>query len=169
MNTTKGFIITLALTLIASAGAGAQTLTSIDGASVDIANQRGKVVVLAVGAAWLPLSSKQADYTNMLAKKYAGKNVAFYFIATDSAASGSKNFTSADGIRKFATTNKLTMPVLRDSDGSATMRKYDVDQVPSFVILDKNGVRSGEPIGGIDSSGRYDITVPLSKAIDRLL
>jgi len=152
-----------------SAAASAQALPSLDGASVDVSNQKGKVVVLAVGAAWLPLSAKQADYTNALAKKYAGRNVAFYFVATDSANAGSKNFTSIDGIRKFVAANKLTIPVLRDADGAATMHKYEIDQVPSFVILDKNGARAGEPIGGVDSSGKYDLTIPLSKAIDRLL
>ena len=169
MRTLKGLILTLAFTVVLSAAAASQTLVSLDGASVDLSNQKGKVVVLAVGAAWLPLSAKQADYTNALAKKYAGQNVAFFFIATDSGNSGSKNFTSPDGIRKFATTNKLSMPVLRDADGLATMRKFSIDQVPSFVILDKNGAQSGDAIGGIDSTGRYDITIPLSKAIDRLL
>ena len=126
-------------------------------------------VVLAVGAAWLPLSSKQADYTNALAKKYAGRNVAFYFVATDSANSGSKNFTSTDDIRKFVATNKLGMTILRDPEGTVTRHKYDIDQFPSFVILDKTGAQSGESIGGVDSTGKYDLTVPLSKAIDRLL
>jgi hypothetical protein len=169
MRTLKGFIIGLALTAAFSAAASAQVLRSLDGSSVDVANQRGKVVVLAVGSAWLPLSAKQADYTNALAKKYAGRNVVFYFVATDSANSGSKNFTSVDGIRKFSTMNKLAVPVLLDPDGVGTMRKYEIDQVPSFVILDTNGARAAPPIGGIDSTGRYDITVPLSKAIDRLL
>ena len=169
MRTLKGFILTSALTLVLSAAASAQMLTSLDGASVDIANQKGKVVVLAVGAAWLPLSAKQADYTNALAKKYAGRNVIFYFVATDSANGSSKNFMSTDGIRKFAATNKLTVTVLRDADGSATMRKYSIDQVPSFVILDKTGAMAGDAIGGVDSSGKYDLTIPLSKAIDRLL
>jgi thiol-disulfide isomerase/thioredoxin len=169
MRTFRSFILTLALTLMVSAAASSQTLTSLDGSSVDIGNQRGKVVVLAVGASWLPLSAKQADYANALAKKYAGKNVTFYFVATDSANAGSKNFASPDAIRRFGTTNKLSMPILRDADGSVTMRKYSIDQVPSFVIIDKAGAQAGEPIGGVDSSGKYDLTVPLSKAIDRLL
>ena len=59
--------------------------------------------------------------------------------------------------------------MLRDAEGAATMHKYSIDQMPSFVILDKNGSRAGEPVGGIDSTGKYDLTVPLSKAIDRLL
>ncbi|MBV9216773.1 MAG: hypothetical protein JO053_11405, partial [Acidobacteria bacterium] len=72
-----------------------------------------------------------------------------------------------DAIRKWAFTNKLNIPVLRDSDGIATLSRYDVDQVPSFVLLDKTGKRVGEPFGGIDP--KYDITIPISKAIDKIL
>lgn len=146
----------------------AQTnLTSLDGTPVDVEGQQGKVVVLAIGASWLPLSNKQAEFTNALAKKYAGKDVVIYFVATDSANTGSKNFASNDSIRKFATNNKLSVPVLRDPDGAATLKKFDVDQVPSFVILNKKGQPIGEPFGGIDP--KYDITIPISKAIDKLL
>jgi thiol-disulfide isomerase/thioredoxin len=169
MRTFRSFIITSALTLIFSAAVSAQTLTSLDGASVDPSNQKGKVVVLAVGASWLPLSAKQADYANALAKKYSGKNVAFYFVATDSTNPKSKNFATADDIRKFVATNKLSMTVLLDPDGSATRHKYDIDQFPSFVIIDKTGTQAGESIGGVDSTGKYDLTVPLSRAIDKLL
>jgi hypothetical protein len=59
------------------------------------------------------------------------------------------------------------MTMLRDPDGAVTLKKYSIDQIPSFVILDKNGDQAGEPFGGIDP--KYDITVPISKAIDRLL
>ncbi len=111
--------------------------------------------------------AKQAEFTNALAKKYAGKNVVFYFVATDSANAKSKNFANNDSIRKFATANKLTATVLRDPDGAATLKKFNVEQVPSFVILDKSGRQIGDPFGGIDP--KYDITIPISKAIDRLL
>ena len=131
--------------------------------------QTGKVVVLAIGASWLPLSGKQSEITNALVKKYQGKNVVFYFIATDSATAKSKNFATDDAIRKFAFANKLGMTVLRDSDGAATLRKFKVDQVPSFVILDKNGAMVGEPFGGISTDTKYDYSIPISKAIDKLL
>lgn len=167
MKTLKATFLTLALTLVLSAAASAQTLTSVDGSRVDLSAQNGKVVVLAVGASWLPLSSKQADYANALMKKYQGKAVVFYFVATDSTNAKSKNYADNETLKKWAFANKLTMPVLRDPDGGATLKKYDIDQIPSFVILDKSGNRSGEPFGGIDP--KYDITVPMSKAIDRLL
>lgn len=170
MKTLKGSITILALALAAVFAVSAQTnLTSLDGARVNVGSQNGKVVVLAIGASWLPLSNKQAEFTNALAKKYAGKDVVIYFVATDSANTGSKNFADGDGIRKFATGNRLSVTILRDPDGAATLRKYNVDQVPSFVILDKNGKQVGEPIGGIDPSGKYDITIRISKAIDNLL
>ncbi|MFM9903361.1 MAG: peroxiredoxin family protein [Pyrinomonadaceae bacterium] len=170
MRTIKGFIIIFAITIILSAAAFAQTvLTSIDGSSVDVEGQKGKVVVLAVGAAWLPLSGKQAEFTNILAKKYAGKNVVVYFIATDSGNVKSKNYTSPENIRKVALASKLTVPVLLDPDGLGTFKKFKIDQVPTFIILDKNGNVAGEQFGGITTDAKYDVTIPMAKVIDRIL
>ena len=168
MKNLKGFITIIALTLLFSAVAMSQSvLSSIDGAKVDVEAQSGKVVVLAVGAAWLPLSAKQVEFTNVLAKKYASKNVVFYFVATDSNNARSKNYTSIADIRAFSMSNKLTSTVLLDPDGATMLHKYKVEQVPSFVILNKNGDVIGEPFGGIDP--KYDVTIPISKAIDKLL
>ena len=61
----------------------------------------------------------------------------------------------------------MNVQMLRDPDGAETIKKFGIEQVPSFVILDKAGKLSGEPFGGIDP--KYDITVPISRAIDRLL
>ena len=170
MKTLKGFVAILAITFAAAFAASAQTnLTSIDGTRVNVENQKGKVVVMAIGASWLPLSNKQAEFTSALAKKYSGRDVVFYFVATDSANTSSKNFASVDAIRKFATGNKLSAMLLRDPDGAATFHKFNVEQVPSFVILDKNGKQAGEPIGGIDPTGKYDVTTTISKTIDTLL
>ena len=128
------------------------------------------MVVLAVGASWLPLSGKQAEYTNTLAKKYAGKDVVFYFVTTDSSNAKSKNYADDGAIKKFAFDNKLNgVTVLRDHDGSATLGRYHIEQVPSFVILNKNGVQVGEPFGGIDPNPKDDPTLPISRAIDKLL
>lgn len=158
----------LSLTLTLTAAAFSQTvLTSIDGNRVDVEAQKGKVVVLAVGAAWLPLSAKQADLTNALAKKYAGRDVVFYFVTTDSTNVKSKNYASDADVRKFAADKKLAVPVLRDSDGLIMTKEFKIEQVPSFVILDKSGKPSVEPFGGLDP--KYDLTGPISKLIDKLL
>jgi thiol-disulfide isomerase/thioredoxin len=172
MRTIKGFIAILSLTLVLGVGAFSQTvLQSLSGSSVDLDAQRGKVVVLAVGASWLPLSSRQIDVTNALAKKYQGRDIVFYFVATDSNRPG-KNFASDEDIRKFAATNKIAVgSILRDPDGAATFRKYKIDQVPSFVVIHKDGRVLDEPFGGLDSApnSKYDVTIPISRAIDKAL
>jgi len=168
MKTLKRIITLSSLVLTIAIAASAQTnLTSLDGSPVNIEGQTGKVVVLAIGASWLPLSDKQAEFTTAIAKKYAGQNVVVYFVATDAVNAGSKNFASNENIRKFAAGNKITVPILRDPDGAATLKKFNVQQVPSFVILDKTGKEAGQPFGGIDP--KYDITVPISRTIDKLL
>jgi peroxiredoxin len=168
MNTFKKILAGFLLGSALSIGAFAQTsFRSLDGGNVDIQKQHGKVVIIAVGARWVPLSAKQADFTNQLAKRYAGKDVVVYVVSTDSATPQSKNFASDDDLRKFGTLNKLSVPLLRDPDGAVILKRFNIDQIPSFVILDKNGVLVGEPIGGIDP--KYDITIPISKTVDRLL
>ena len=109
------------------------------GEKIDLEAQKGKVVVLAIGAQWLPLSNLQAEYINKLAKKYANRDVVFYFISADSTSEKSKNYASDEDIRKFADDNKLSVTVLRDSDGATSLKKFKIDQLPSFVILDKTG------------------------------
>jgi len=168
MKNFKFLAAVLIVTAAFALSAAAQTsLVGLDGSRVDVQGQRGKVVILAVGAGWLPLSGKQAEYTNTLAKKYSGRDVVVYFVATDSTVAKSKNFASNDDIKKFATANKLGVTILRDGDGALTLKKFNIDQIPSFVILDKNGNMVGQAFGGIDPN--YDITVPISKAVDRIL
>ena len=168
MRSIKSFIAVFGLMLLSSAALSAQTsISALNGGQVDVQGQRGKVVILALGARWLPLSNKQAEYTNMLAKRYSGKDVAVYFVATDSTDTKSKNFATNADIEKFVAGSKLSVPVLRDSDGTATLKKFSVDQLPSFVILDKQGNISGTAFGGIDP--KFDVTVPISKAVDKLL
>ena len=123
--------------------------------------------MLAIGASWLPLSKNQVETVNKLAKKYANKNVVFYFIATDSITQKSKNYASDEDLRKFAARNKLTVATLRDADGVLTVKSYKIDQLPAFVVLGKDGVIATEPIGGIDPLS--DISIPLSEIIDKNL
>ena len=168
MNTLRGFAsILFAVVLLAVSASSQTSLTSLDGTRVDVQAQKGKVVVLAVGASWLPLSVKQAEFTNTIARRYAGKNVSVYYVFTDSTNAKSKNFASNDEIAKFAAVNKLGVTVLRDPDGAGLLKKFGIDQLPSFVILDGTGAQSGRPIGGIDP--KFDITAPIGKVIDGLL
>ncbi len=169
MKNIKLFLAVLTFVFAFSMAAAAQsvTFTSIDGQKINLEAERGKVVVLAIGAQWLPLSSQQAVYINKLAKKYTGKDVVFYFISADSVSPKSKNYASDEDLRKFAATNKLSVSILRDSDGAVSLKTFNIDQLPSFVILDKNGKIAAPPFSGIDP--KSDISIPISQEIDKIL
>lgn len=172
MKNIKLLVTVLGLVFVMSLGISAQNIvfTSLGGNKIDIETQKGKVVILGIGASWLPLSNDQANTINKLAKKYAGRqDVVFYFIATDSISKKSKNYASNDDIRKFVKRNKLKVTILRDNDGKTSVQKYKLDQLPAFIILDKKGKPDGKPISGIDPLSEVDTADILSKRIDKLL
>lgn len=169
MKNIKLVIAVFGLVLAFAFSAAAQNVvfTSIEGEKIDIQSQKGKVVVMAVGATWLPLSKNQSEAINKLSRKYAGRDVVFYFIATDSNSEKSKNFASNDALRTFATDNKLGITVLRDSEGALSVKSFNIDQLPAFIVLDKEGKLATKPFSGIDP--KSDISVPISQAIDKIL
>jgi thiol-disulfide isomerase/thioredoxin len=171
MKNIKSILAVFSLVIVFALSASAQnvTFTSLGGEKIDLASQKGKVVVLAIGASWLPLSKDQAAAINKLSRKYNGRDVVFYFIATDSTSAKSKNYASDEQVRKFGETSKLTVSILRDADGVSTVKQYKIDQLPAFVILDKEGKLVGEPFSGVDSDPKNDISVLLSGKIDKVL
>jgi len=140
------------------------SLRAIDGEAVTSQSLRGQVVVLAFGASWLPLSRNQMEGVKKLADQYAGRGVAAYWVSTDSESPKSKNYTSDDQLRAMARKYKVT--VLRDPDGVIS-KKLGVDQLPSVVILDKQGNISGAPIGGMDPNA--NLATQLAARLDKIL
>jgi len=168
MKTLRSFGLVSVFILVSALAGFAQTnLKGLDGSTVNVQGQKGKIVVLAVGASWLPLSEQQAASTATLARKFAGKDVVIYFVLTDSDKPGARNYATNDQLRTFAAQNKVSVQLLRDPDGAATLKKFQIEQVPSFVILDRSGSLAGEPFGGIDP--KFDITIPISNKINGLL
>lgn len=139
------------------------SLHAIDGENVTSQSVRGEVVVLAFGASWLPLSRNQMESVKKLADQYAGRGVTVYWVSVDSENNKSKNFVSDDQLRELA--RKYKVSILRDPDG-ALSRKMGVDQVPSIVILDKQGNIAGS-IGGMDPNA--NLTTQLSARLDKIL
>ncbi len=142
------------------------SLRSIDGQTVTSDSLRGEVVVMAFGASWLPLSKAQLQGIRKLADEYSDRGVVVYWVSTESEDSKSKNFASDNQLRGFAEKYGLKVTVLRDPDG-AISKKFGIDQLPSIVILDKQGVMSGEPIGGLDPNG--NLTGQLGSRLDKVL
>lgn len=162
--------LTLLFAMVTAASAQKIVFTSLDGDLIDVEAQADKVVVMAIGASWLPLSNDQAKTINKLAKKYEGRDdVVFYFIATDSGSRKSKNFASNDDIKKFVNRNRLDVTILRDEDGKNSIARYKLDQLPAFIVLDKDGNPSGEPIAGVDPFAEVDTADLIAERVDKLL
>ena len=169
-NTQKRVLAGL-LILLASSVAWAQnradfSLRSIDGQTVTSESLRGEVVVLAFGASWLPLSKTQLQGVRKLADDYSNRGVVVYWVSTESEDPKSKNHASDEQLKAFANKYGLKVTVLRDSD-RAVSKKLGVDQLPSIVILDKEGNLSGPPIGGLDPNG--NLAAQLASRLDKLL
>ena len=135
------------------------SLRAIDGETVTSTSLHGEVVVLAFGASWLPLTRNQMEAVKKLADQYAGRGIAVYWVSTESESPKSKNYAADEQLRALAVKYKAT--VLRDPDG-AVSKKLGVDQLPSVVIIDKQG-------NVADRSGGMDPTADLAKQLaDRL-
>ncbi len=142
------------------------SLRSIDGQEITSDDLRGQVVVLAIGASWLPLSRKQAEGVRKLANDYGKRGVVLYWVSTDSESPKSKNYATDEQLRAFARRHQLNVTVLRDPDAQV-VKQMGVDQLPAIVILDKSGRVYGSPIGGLDSEG--NLTEQLAPQLEELL
>ena len=141
------------------------SLRTLDGQTITSDSLRGEVVVMAFGASWLPLSKMQLQGMGKLADEYSDRGVVVYWVSTESEDTKSKNFASDEQLRAFSQKYGLKVTVLRDPDG-ATSKKFGVDQLPSFVIIDKQG-NAGEPIGGLDPNG--NLANQLASRLDNIL
>jgi len=141
------------------------SLGSTDGQTITSESLRGEVVVLAFGASWLPLSKNQLQGIRKLADEYSDRGVVVYWVSTESEDPKSKNFASNEQLRGFAQKYGLKVTVLRDPDG-VTSKKFGIDQLPSIVIIDKQGNPS-EPIGGLDPNG--NLANQLASRLDKVL
>ncbi len=171
LNTRKRFLAGLMVLLACTAFGQSPSpvefsMRSIDGQTVTSQSLRGEVVVLAFGASWLPLSKAQLQGIRKFADDYSSKGVVVYWVSTESENSKSKNYASDDQLRAFSQKYGLKVTVLRDPDGVIS-RRFRVDQLPSIIILDKQGSVAAGPIGGLDPQG--NLAGQLSQYLEKIL
>ncbi len=142
------------------------SMLSVDGQTITAESLRGEVVVLAFGASWLPLSRTQLQGLRKLADEYSARGVVVYFVSTESEDPKSKNYASDQQLRAFAQKFGLKVTVLRDPDGQIS-KKLGIDQLPSIIILDKQGNVVDEPIRGLDPQG--NLAGQLASRLDKIL
>jgi len=105
-------------------------LTGIDGATVSLADLKGHVTVLDFWATWCGPCVESLPHIDKLNAELSDKGLKVYAINLEEPKAQ---------VQKFLIANKLSLPVLLDSDG-ATGKKYLANAIPETVIIGKDGV-----------------------------
>lgn len=170
MNTKKWIVkVTLVLTalVLSSAAALAQgTLRTMDGRTVNLAEAKGKVVVLSFGGTWLPTASKEMAALQKLADRYSTRGVQVYWVSINSDKQGARGFATDEELQAFAQKNNFRLPVLRDPEHQV-YKGLGLDAVPTIVILDRDGKLFRKHVGfGTDQGEGYGEVI---RELDQLL
>jgi thiol-disulfide isomerase/thioredoxin len=113
-------------------------LRSLEGRTFDLAESKGRVVVMYFGATWCPMADKSIPALQRLADLFPGRDVDFCWVSIDSGRQGEKNYASDVDLRVFAKEMRLSVPVLRDPERDA-FRTLGLDVIPTIVIFDRTG------------------------------
>jgi peroxiredoxin len=161
----KAILSAIALMTILTMTAGAQqevTLTTLDGQSVSLAAQRGKVVVLLFSGVQDPQCHDAVQALSALAERYQGKPVSIYLVSVNSPGEAS------DAQLKQACGPVGSVILARDQN-QAAFKQYSGKrpQLPTVVVINKQGQAQGQPRGGFNPNS--DFVNDLAALIDSQL
>ncbi len=114
------------------------TFQLVDGDTIKLSDNHGKVVVLAFSATWLPVTKNSLSSLQQIADVYQERGVIFYWVSLNSANVGSKRYASDNDLKAFAEENGWRLEVLRDPQRKA-FRAFGLYALPSVVIIDRTG------------------------------
>lgn len=154
-----------AILACSTAAVGAQqdfSFTTSSGQAVPISSMRGKVVVLLFSGVQDPQRREGLAALESLAKRYQGKDVKVCWVSVNSPG----ELTDEQLRSKGGTATSVT--VLRDINQAAFKRlSGKLAQLPTIVILDRQGTPVGQPRGGFNPNS--DFINDLASTIDGLL
>jgi len=109
------------------------TLKALDGSNLRLAEQRGDIMLINFWASWCGPCIQEMPQLDKLAQKYQMLGVQVWGVNVENDSSAAKAYLSKVNVE---------FPILFDVDNSAS-KAYQVEAMPTTVILDKNGtVRS---------------------------
>jgi thiol-disulfide isomerase/thioredoxin len=112
-------------------------LKSLDGRSVQLADLKGKVVVLNFWATWCGPCKEEMPAFERLRQKLDPERFALLTITTD---------LQRDGIKHFLANLNVQLPVLFD-EGQDVSQAYLVRALPTTVLIDRQGTLIGRAVG----------------------
>lgn len=155
----------IALAAIFTITASAQqdfTLTTLDGQSVSLASQRGKVVVLLFSGAQDPQCHDAVQALGSLAERYQGKPVSIYLVSINSP-------NEASDAQLKQSCGPLGSVILARDPNQSAFKQFSGKrpQLPTVVVLNKQGQAQGQPRGGFNPNS--DFVNDLGTIIDSAL
>lgn len=141
-------------------------LKSADGQTIDLTNERGRVVVISFSANWAPLAAKELVALQRLSENFSGRPVSVYWVSINSAKQGSKSFASDADLMAFASRAGFRGKVLRDPD-QAVYGSLGLNSIPTIVVLDKNGAVQRKHVGF--DPDRDEALFAVTEAVDKAL
>ena len=112
-------------------------LKSLDGKSVQLANLKGKVVLVNFWATWCGPCKEEMPAFERLRQKLDPERFALLTITTD---------LQRDGIKHFLANLHVQLPVLFDEDQDVS-QAYLVRALPTTVLIDRQGTLVGRAVG----------------------
>jgi len=109
-------------------------LTDIDGNSVHLSDLRGKVVCIDFWATWCRPCIKSMTYSQRMVDQYKGKDVEFLYVSMDENASSWEGHVKRQGLKGKHLNAMSGKGYLSD-----IAKLYKVKQLPTYVIVDKDG------------------------------
>jgi peroxiredoxin len=135
------------------------SFTTPAGQTVSLSSLRGNVVVLLFSGVQDPQRRDGLKVLASLGERYQDKNVKIYWVSINSSAQ-----VTDEQLKNISS----TVPILRDGNQAAFKRfSGKTAQLPTTVVLDRQGNPSGQPRGGINSNS--DFINDLASVIDSLL
>jgi len=106
-------------------------LRDVDGHIFALSDFKDKVVLLDLMATWCPACNESVPHTKALDKDYSDDELVIISISVDPA------YDTNDRLRSYKNSHGSNWTYARDTDNVAY--RYRVEQLPTFVIIDKNG------------------------------